>query len=69
MMVTTIDDRAEVFSRPCCAVRRRQPGGAGILGPGLPPRPLVRRDGLRADESPSEDSLTAMEAGNALEPE
>ena len=68
-MVTTIDDRAEVFSRPTArfdADGNMEVRASSALG--------CRRalwyaaTGYEPTNPPSEESLTAMEAGNALEP-
>ena len=69
-METTIDDRAEVFSRPSAQINEdgdlvvRASSALGCR------RSLwYSATGYQADESrPAEESLTAMEAGNALEP-
>ena len=68
-MVTTIDDRAEVFSRP--AARFDADGNLEVRASAA----LSCRRALwyaateyQPTNPPSEESLTAMEAGNALEP-
>ena len=68
-MVTTIDDRAEVFSRP--AARFDDDGNIEVRASAA----LGCRRALwyaateyAPTNPPSDDSLTAMEAGNALEP-
>ena len=68
-MVTTIDDRAEVFSRP--AARFDADGNLEVRASaalGCRRALWYAATGYEATNPPSEDSLTAMEAGNALEP-
>ena len=68
-MVTTIDDRAEVFSRP--AARFDEDGNIEVrASAALNCRRALwyAATGYRPTNPPSEESLTAMEAGNALEP-
>ncbi len=68
-MVTTIDDRAEVFSRP--AARFDDDGNLEVRASaalGCRRSLWYAATGYEATNPPSEDSLTAMEAGNALEP-
>ena len=68
-MVTTIDDRAEVFSRP--AARFDADGQLEIRASsalGCRRALWYSATGYQATNPPSEESLTAMEAGNALEP-
>ena len=68
-MVTTIDDRAEVFSRP--AARFDADGNLEVRASaalGCRRSLWYAATGYEATNPPSEDSLTAMEAGNALEP-
>ena len=68
-MVTTIEDRAEVFSRPSA-----QFDGDGNIEVRASAALGCRRSlwyaatGYEPTNPPSEESLTAMEAGNALEP-
>ena len=68
-MTTTIEDRAEVFSRPAA-----QFNGDGELVVRASSALGCRRalwysaTGYEPTNPPSDDSLTAMEAGNALEP-
>ena len=68
-MVTTTDDRAEVFSRPAAQINEdgelvvRASAALGCR------RALwYAATGYQPTNPPSDDSLTAMEAGNALEP-
>ena len=68
-MVTTTEDRAEVFSRP--AARFDQDGNIEVRASAV--RSCRRAlwyaaTDYRPTNPPSEESLTAMEAGNALEP-
>ena len=68
-MVTTIDERAEVFSRP--AARFDDDGNMEVRASsalGCRRALWYAATGYEATNPPSEDSLTAMEAGNALEP-
>ena len=68
-MVTTIDDRAEVFSRP--AARFDADGNLEVRASaalGCRRSLWYSATGYQPTNPPSEDSLTAMEAGNALEP-
>ena len=68
-MVTTIDDRAEVFSRP--AARFDEDGNIQVRASAVANcrRALwYAATGYQPTNPPSEESLTAMEAGNALEP-
>ena len=68
-MVTTIDDRAEVFSRP--AARFDEDGNIQVRASAVANcrRALwYAATGYQPTNPPSEGSLTAMEAGNALEP-
>ena len=68
-MVTTIDDRAEVFSRP--AARLDADGNLEVRASaalGCRRSLWYAATGYEPTNPPSEDSLTAMEAGNALEP-
>ena len=68
-MVTTIDDRAEVFSRP--AARFDDDGNLEVRASsalGCRRALWYAATGFEPTNPPSEDSLTAMEAGNALEP-
>ena len=68
-MVTTIDDRAEVFSRP--AARFDEDGQLEVRASaalGCRRALWYAATGYEPTNPPSEDSLTAMEAGNALEP-
>ncbi len=68
-MTTTIDDRAEVFSRPAAQINED-----GDLVVRASSAQGCRRSlwyaatGYEPTNPPSEESLTAMEAGNALEP-
>ena len=67
-MVTTIDDRAEVFSRP--AARFDEDGQLEVRASaalGCRRALWYAATGYEPTNPPSEDSLTAMEAGNALE--
>ena len=68
-MVTTIDDRAEVFSRP--AARFDEDGNIQVRASAVANcrRALwYAATNYKPTNPPSEESLTAMEAGNALEP-
>ncbi len=68
-MVTTIDERAEVFSRP--AARFDDDGNMEVRASsalGCRRALWYAATGYEAMNPPSESSLTAMEAGNALEP-
>ena len=68
-MVTTIDDRAEVFSRP--AARFDADGNLEVRASsamGCRRALWYAATGYEPTNPPSEESLTAMEAGNALEP-
>ena len=68
-MVTTIDDRAEIFSRP--AARFDADGNLEVrASAALSCRRALwyAATGYQPTNPPSEESLTAMEAGNALEP-
>ena len=68
-MVTTIDDRAEVFSRP--AARFDADGNLEVRASaalGCRRALWYAATGYERTNPPSEESLTAMEAGNALEP-
>ena len=68
-MVTTTTDRAEVFSRP--AARFDADGNIEVRASsalGCRRSLWYAATGYEPTNSPSEDSLTAMEAGNALEP-
>ena len=68
-MTTMTIDRAEVFSRP--AARFDANGQLEIrasAGPGLPPFPLVRRDGVRRHESPQRGFAGGDGGGQRLEP-
>ncbi len=68
-MVTTIDERAEVFSRP--AAQFDDDGNMEVRASsalGCRRALWYAATGYEATNPPSEDSLTAMEAGNALEP-
>ena len=68
-MVTTIDDRAEVFSRP--AARFDADGNIEVRASAVANcrRALwYAATNYKPTNPPSEESLTAMEAGNALEP-
>ncbi len=68
-MVTTIDERAEVFSRP--AARFDDDGNMEVRASsalGCRRSLWYAATGYEPTNPPSEDSLTAMEAGNALEP-
>ena len=68
-MVTTIDDRAEVFSRP--AARFDADGNLEVRASsalGCRRALWYAATGYEPTNPPSDDSLTAMEAGNALEP-
>ena len=68
-MVTTIDDRAEVFSRP--AARFDADGNLEVRASaalGCRRALWYAATNYQPTNSPSESSLTAMEAGNALEP-
>ena len=68
-MVTTIDERAEVFSRP--AARFDADGNMEVRASaalGCRRALWYAATGYEPTNPPSEDSLTAMEAGNALEP-
>ena len=68
-MVTTIDDRAEVFSRP--AARFDADGNMEVRASsalGCRRALWYAATGYEPTNPPSEESLTAMEAGNALEP-
>ena len=68
-MVTTIDDRAEVFSRP--AARFDDDGNLEVRASsalGCRRALWYAATGFEPTNPPSEYSLTAMEAGNALEP-
>ena len=68
-MVTTIDDRAEVFSRP--AARFDADGNIEVRASaalGCRRALWYAATNYEPTNPPSEDSLTAMEAGNALEP-
>ena len=68
-MVTTTIDRAEVFSRP--AAQFDDDGNMEVRASsalGCRRALWYAATGYEATNPPSEDSLTAMEAGNALEP-
>ena len=68
-MVTTTTDRAEVFSRP--AARFDDDGNLEVRASsalGCRRALWYAATGCEATNPPSESSLTAMEAGNALEP-
>ena len=68
-MVTTTTDRAEVFSRP--AARFDDDGNLEVRASaslGCRRALWYSATGYQPTNPPSEDSLTAMEAGNALEP-
>ena len=68
-MVTTIDERAEVFSRP--AARFDDDGNMEVRASsalGCRRALWYAATGYEPTNPPSESSLTAMEAGNALEP-
>ena len=68
-MVTTTTDRAEVFSRP--AARFDDDGNMEVRASsalGCRRALWYAATGYEATNPPSEESLTAMEAGNALEP-
>ena len=68
-MVTTIDDRAEVFSRP--AARFDADGNMEVRASaalGCRRALWYAATNYEPTNPPSEESLTAMEAGNALEP-
>ena len=68
-MVTTTDDRAEVFSRP--AARFDDDGNIEVRASaalGCRRALWYAATGYEPTNPPSEESLTAMEAGNALEP-
>ena len=68
-MVTTIDERAEVFSRP--AARFDADGNLEVRASaalGCRRALWYAATGYEPTNPPSDDSLTAMEAGNALEP-
>ena len=68
-MVTTIDDRAEVFSRP--AARFDADGNIEVRASaalGCRRALWYAATNYESTNPPSEESLTAMEAGNALEP-
>ena len=68
-MVTTIDDRAEVFSRP--AARFDADGNLEVRASaalGCRRALWYAATNYQPTNPPSESSLTAMEAGNALEP-
>ena len=68
-MVTTIDERAEVFSRP--AARFDDDGNLEVRASsalGCRRALWYAATGYEPTNPPSESSLTAMEAGNALEP-
>ena len=68
-MVTTIDDRAEVFSRP--AARFDADGNIEVRASaalGCRRALWYAATNYEPTNPPSEESLTAMEAGNALEP-
>ena len=63
-MTTTAIDRAEVFSRPAARFDDdEQPGGEGLGGPELPPRPLVRRDQLRQPTNPPSEGVADGDGG------
>ena len=68
-MVTTIDERAEVFSRP--SARFDDDGNMEVRASsalGCRRALWYAATGYEPTNPPSEESLTAMEAGNALEP-
>ena len=68
-METTIEDRAEVFSRP--AARFDDDGTLEVRASsalGCRRALWYSATGYQPTNPPSDDSLTAMEAGNALEP-
>ncbi len=68
-MATTTTDKAEVFSRP--AARFDEDGNIEVRASsalGCRRALWYSATGYEPTNSPSEDSLTAMEAGNALEP-
>ena len=68
-MVTTTTDRAEVFSRP--AARFDADGNMEVRASsalGCRRALWYAATGYEPTNPPSEESLTAMEAGNALEP-
>ena len=68
-MVTTIQDRAEVFSRP--NARFDEDGNIEVRASsalGCRRALWYSATGYQPTNPPSEESLTAMEAGNALEP-
>ena len=68
-MVTTIDDRAKVFSRP--SARFDADGNIEVRASaalGCRRALWYAATGYQPTNPPSEESLTAMEAGNALEP-
>ena len=68
-MVTTTDDRAEVFSRP--AARFDADGNIEVRASaalGCRRALWYAATNYQPTNPPSDDSLTAMEAGNALEP-
>ena len=68
-MTTTTDDRAEVFSRPAAQINE---GGEMVVRAssalGCRRALWYAATGHEPTNPPSDDSLTAMEAGNALEP-
>ena len=69
MVTTTDNDRAEVFSRP--AARFDEDGGLEIRASsalGCRRALWYAATGYEPTNPPTEESLTAMEAGNALEP-
>ena len=68
-MITTITDRAEIFSRP--AARFDDDGNIEVRASaalGCRRALWYSATGYQPTNPPSEESLTAMEAGNALEP-
>ena len=68
-MVTTTEDRAEVFSRPAAQINEDGELVVRASAVGNCRRALwYSVTGYQPTNPPSEESLTAMEAGNALEP-
>ena len=68
-MTTTIDDRAEDFSRPAAQINEDGELVVRASAVGNCRRALwYSATGYQPTNPPSEESLTAMEAGNALEP-
>ena len=69
MTTTTIEDRAEVFSRPAAQINEDGELVVRASAAGNCRRALwYSATGYQPTNPPSEESLTAMEAGNALEP-